>query len=136
MQAVMDHIVLNVEDVEALMDFYVRIVELQPERMEEFRSGKVPFPSVRLNADTVIDLAPKSMWEGAKPRTVSRPNLNHFCLTLQKGEWEKLRNRLDAHRITVDGPYPRWGAHGNGTSFYFHDSEGNEIEARYYDEAR
>jgi len=136
MQAKMDHIVLNAEDVEALLGFYTQIIELEPERVEEFRSGKVPFPSVRLNADTVIDLAPKMMWMGAKPRTVSRPNLNHFCMTLEKGEWEKLRDRLRAHHITVDGPHPRWGAHGNGTSLYFHDPEGNEIEARYYDEIR
>ena len=134
MQAVMDHIVLNAEDVEALVQFYTTVVELEPERVEEFREGKALFPSVRLNADTVIDLAPKRMWIGAKPRTVNRPNLNHFCLTLERAEWEKLRDRLHAHRVTVDGPHPRWGAHGDGTSFYFHDPEGNEIEARYYGE--
>lgn len=134
MRAVMDHIVLNAEDVEALVHFYTTIVELEPERLEEFRGGKVPFPSVRLNADTVIDLAPKLMWAGSQPRTLGRPNLNHFCLTLEKEEWEKLRDRLAARGITIDGPHPRWGAHGHGTSYYFHDPEGNEIEARYYGE--
>jgi catechol-2,3-dioxygenase len=134
MKAVMDHIVLNAEDVEALVHFYTTIVELEPERLAEFRSGKVPFPSVRVNADTVIDLAPKMMWEGSRPRTSGRPNLNHFCLTLEKEEWGKLRDRLAAHRVAIDGPHPRWGAHGHGTSFYFHDPEGNEIEARYYGE--
>jgi catechol-2,3-dioxygenase len=132
MQAVMDHIVLNAEDIEALVHFYTRVVELEPERVEEFRQGRVLFPSVRVNADTVIDLAPKAMWQGAKPRTPGRPNLNHFCLTLEKAEWDNLRERLTAQRVTIDGPHPRWGAHGNGTSFYFHDPEGNEIEARYY----
>ena len=34
----------------------------------------------------------------------------------------------------VEGPVPRWGARGNATSIYFHDPEGNEIEARYYNE--
>jgi catechol-2,3-dioxygenase len=134
MKAVMDHIVLNAEDVEALVHFYSEIVELEPERLEEFRSGKVPFPSIRLNADTVIDLAPKMMWEGSRPRMLGRPNLNHFCLTLEKEEWEKLRDRLAASGLTIDGPHPRWGAHGHGTSYYFHDPEGNEIEARYYGE--
>ena len=132
MQAVMDHIVLNAEDVEALVHFYTTIVELEPERLAEFRGGKAPFPSVRVNADTVIDLAPKMMWERTRPRTPGRPNLNHFCLTLEKTEWESLRERLAAHKIAVDGPHPRWGAHGHGTSYYFHDPEGNEIEARYY----
>jgi len=132
MQAVMDHIVLNAEDIEALVHFYTAVVELEPERLAEFRGGKAPFPSVRLNADTVIDLAPQMMWESNQPRTLGRPNLNHFCLTLEKEDWEKLRDRLTAHKITLDGPHPRWGAHGHGTSYYFHDPEGNEVEARYY----
>lgn len=132
MKAVLDHIVLNAEDVEALVRFYTTVVELEPERLEEFRAGAVPFPSVRLNADTVIDLAPRGMWVGSRPRTLGRPNLNHFCLTLDKTEWDNLRARLAAHKIVADGPHPRWGAHGGGTSVYFHDPEGNEIEARYY----
>jgi len=134
MQGVMDHIVLNAEDVEALVRFYTEVVELEPERVEEFRSGKVPFPSVRVNAGTVIDLAPKVMWEGSQVGPKGRPNLNHFCLTLEKTDWDKLRERLVAGQIAVEGPLPRWGARGHGTSIYFHDPEGNEIEARYYGE--
>jgi len=133
MQGVMDHIVLNAEDIEALVHFYTKVVELEPERVEEFRRGEVLFPSVRVNGNTVIDLAPKAMWERTSLRTKARPNLNHFCLTLEKADWEKLRERLTVQQIAVEGPLPRWGARGNGTSFYFHDPEGNEIEARYYD---
>jgi len=134
MQGVMDHIVLNAEDVEALVRFYTNVVELTPERVEEYRQGKVLFPSVRINKDTLIDIAPKAMWERSSLRSLGRRNLNHFCLTLEKSEWEKLRARLETHRISIDGPHPRWGAHGDGTSIYFHDPEGNEIEARYYGE--
>lgn len=134
MQGVMDHIVLNAEDVEALLRFYIEIVELEPERVEAFHQGKVPFPSVRVNVGTVIDLAPKMMWENAQLRTKGRPNLNHFCLSLEKPEWDRLRERLATKQIAIEGPVPRWGARGNGISFYFHDPEGNEIEARYYDE--
>jgi len=134
MQGIMDHIVLNAEDVEVLLRFYVDVVELEPERVEAFHQGKVPFPSVRINVGTVIDLAPKMMWERTQLRTKGRPNLNHFCVSLEKAEWDRLRARLAANDITIEGPVPRWGARGNGTSFYFHDPEGNEIEARYYDE--
>ena len=134
MQGVMDHIVLNAEDIEALVQFYTDVVALAPERVEEYRRGEVLFPSVRINADTVIDLAPKMMWERTSLRTKGRPNLNHFCVTLTKADWQALRCRLDTHQIAIDGPYPRWGAHGNGTSYYFRDPEGNEIEARYYGE--
>ena len=134
MQGVMDHIVLNAEDIEVLVRFYIEIVELEAERVEEFHGGKVPFPSVRVNAGTVIDLAPRAMWESAQLRTRGRPNLNHFCLTLEKSDWDKLCERLATRQIALEGPVPRWGARGNGTSVYFHDPEGNEIEARYYGE--
>src|SRR5262249_22732573 len=132
MQGVMDHIVLNAEDVEVLVRFYTEVVELEAERVEEFRGGKGPFPSVGVHARTGIDLGPTAMWGGARLRARGRPNLNHFWLTLEKSDWDKLRERLTAQQIAVEGPLPRWGARGHGTSFYFHDPEGNEIEARYY----
>ena len=134
MQGVLDHIVLNAEDVEALVRFYTEVVELAPERLDAFRQGQVPFPSVRLNAGTIIDLAPKAMWQAAEPQDRGRPNLGHFCLTLERADWEGLRARVAARRIPIEGPLPRWGARGNATSIYFHDPEGNEIEARYYEE--
>lgn len=133
MHGIMDHIVLNAEDIEALIQFYTEVVELEPERVEAFRRGEVLFPSVRINADTIIDLAPKAMWERTQLQTKGRPNLNHFCLTLEKADWERLRERLIARQVAITGPVPRWGARGNGLSFYFHDPEGNEIEARYYE---
>jgi catechol 2,3-dioxygenase-like lactoylglutathione lyase family enzyme len=42
----MDHIVLNVENMDTVLDFYVNVLGLEPERLEEFRQGKVGFPSV------------------------------------------------------------------------------------------
>ena len=59
MQCTMDHIVLNVEDDEKMMDFYSKVLMLEAERLHEYRSGMVPFPSVRLNSGTIIDLFPK-----------------------------------------------------------------------------
>ncbi len=47
--------------------------------------------------------------------------------------WENLSERLEANNVDIEeGPVPRWGAHGTGTSIYFRDPEGNLIEARYY----
>ena len=54
----MDHIVLNVPDIDRSLAFYIDVLGLEPERLEEFRQGKVPFPSVRVSAETVIDLFP------------------------------------------------------------------------------
>ena len=134
MQCLMDHIVLNVEDDEKMIAFYSNVLKLVPERLEEYRAGEVPFPSVRLNSNTIIDLFPKKMWQKSGRAGQGHDNLNHFCFALSKGMWENLSERLEANNVDIeDGPAPRWGAHGTGTSIYFRDPEGNLIEARYYE---
>jgi len=57
MECEMDHIVLNVEDDEKMITFYSKVLMLAPERLEEYNAGDVPFPSVRLNSDTITDNA-------------------------------------------------------------------------------
>lgn len=134
MQSTMDHIVLNVEDDGKMIEFYTEVLEMMPERLEEYRAGKVPFPSVRLNSDTVIDLFPKNMWSKGLQDGKGRGNLNHFCIVLTKRTWENLFERLQTNNVAIEeGPVPRWGAHGSGTSVYFRDPENNLIEARYYE---
>ena len=134
MECLMDHIVLNVENEENMMAFYSEVLQMPPERIKEYREDKVPFPSVRLNSDTIIDLFPKKMWQKSTQDELGRGNLNHFCIALNKGEWDKLLVRLEANNVEIEeGPVPRWGAHGTGTSIYFRDPEANLIEARYYE---
>jgi catechol 2,3-dioxygenase-like lactoylglutathione lyase family enzyme len=133
MECLMDHIVLNVQDVKKMITFYSRILKLAPERLEEYSAGDVPFPSVRLNSNTIIDLFPKKMWQKSDRAEQGGENLNHFCITLNKGTWQELFERIKANNVTIEeGPVPRWGAHGSGTSIYFRDPESNLIEARYY----
>ena len=134
MECLMDHIVLNVEDDERMISFYSTVLMLAPERLEEYRAGKVPFPSVRLNSDTIIDLFPKKLWQKRNTAGTGRQNLNHFCISLNKNSWDDLLERLNANNVEIEeGPVARWGAHGTGTSIYFRDPEGNVIEARYYE---
>jgi extradiol dioxygenase family protein len=134
MKCLMDHIVLNVQDEEQTITFYSEVMKFACERLEEYRAGKVPFPSVRINSDTIIDLFPKKMWSKSSEDTRGHVNLNHFCISLSKEMWVDLMERLKANNIDIEqGPVPRWGAHGAGTSIYFRDPEGNLIEARYYE---
>ena len=129
-----DHIVLNVLDMKKMLHFYVDILQLQPERLEAFHDKQVAFPSVRLSAETIIDLFPQDLWEKSCPEVVGRPNLNHFCLVTDHGSWVQLHDRLIEYRIAIDeGPVKRWGAHGSGFSYYFRDPEENVIEIRYYE---
>ena len=134
MECLMDHIALNVEDDERMITFYSKVLLFAPERLEEYRGGDAPFPSVRLNADTIIDLFPKKLWLKSPGAGQGHGRLNHFCIALKKEVWKKLLERLQANNVEIEeGPVPRWGAHGTGISIYFRDPEGNLIEARYYE---
>lgn len=134
MKCRIDHIVLNVRDDEKMIAFYENILQFPTERLDEYRSGKVPFPSLRLNENTIIDLFPRRMWEKDSPAGNGRDNLNHFCIALGKADWQNLMDRLQANSVSItEGPVERWGAHGTGVSVYFRDPEGNLIEAKYYD---
>lgn len=134
-QVEMDHIVLNVEDMESMLHFYVEVMQFTPERLDLFRRGEVPFPSVRLNPGTIIDFFPWQMWfKGGGGSQRQRLALNHFCIALPRTQWDALRSRLDRAGVDLeDGPVKRWGAHGTGISIYFRDPEANLLEARYYE---
>ena len=124
----MDHIVLNVSDVERSIAFYTQTLGLQGERLDEFRGGKVGFPSVRISADTLIDLMQTPAGEAPSVR-----NLNHFCLVCQRIDLSELATELKAKGVTVvREPVSRWGARGQATSIYIQDPDLNEIEIRCY----
>jgi catechol 2,3-dioxygenase-like lactoylglutathione lyase family enzyme len=130
----LDHIVLNVKDVDRALDFYANVLGLEIERLDEFRAGRIGFPSVRINEHTIIDLArPKEGGEApAKLESLQR-NLNHFCLVVEKEDFSGIVDYLKSHDVAIlTGPISRWGARGRATSVYFHDPDGNEIEIRAY----
>ena len=135
MDVLLDHIVLNVREISSSLNFYTNILQFDTERVPEFEAGSVPFPSVRINAKTVIDLFPPRMWEGDQTAEGKRSNLNHFCVSLEFSAWSALRQRLMAAGVELHRDMSRnWGARGDGISMYFYDPDGNEIEARYYED--
>ncbi len=131
MRITMDHIVLNVQDEASMIDFYTRVLEMEPDRLDAYRAGDVPFPSVRLNENTIIDLFPPKMH---KKDPAPAPNLNHFCMVVTKGDWQRVRDRLDAEGVEIDGPRQVWGARGEGQSIYFPDPDGNRLELKQYED--
>jgi catechol 2,3-dioxygenase-like lactoylglutathione lyase family enzyme len=117
----LDHIVLNVADVERSLAWYRDALGLEPERVDEWRSGDVFFPSVRVNADTIIDLFPVER---------SGENLNHVCLVIEPVDLDALK--ASGEFDVVSGPDKVFGAHGTGTSLYVRDPDGNTVELRCY----
>ncbi|QNE77375.1 VOC family virulence protein [Streptomyces finlayi] len=116
-----DHLVLNVQDVERSLEFYCGPLGLEPVRVEEWRAGKVPFPSVRVSPVTIIDLLDR-------PRGTS--NVDHICLVVEPLDWQQV---IDSGTFTVlEGPVGRFGARGEAQSVYVHDPDGNTVELRWY----
>jgi glyoxylase I family protein len=130
----LDHIVLNVSDIERSLKFYTEVLGLQAERLDEFKAGKVGFPSVRINGDTIIDLFPaRGAANKLKPGEKPQGNLNHFCMVVERDDFAGIVDYLGSHEIAVrEGPISRWGARGRATSVYFLDPDGNEVEIRCY----
>ena len=116
-----DHLVLNVADVERSLGFYCGLLGLPAERVEQWRAGEVPFPSVRVTPDTIIDL-------------VHRPGggsaIDHFCLVVDPLDWDEV---LASGAFTVlTGPVTRTGARGDAVSIYVRDPDGHTVELRWY----
>jgi catechol 2,3-dioxygenase-like lactoylglutathione lyase family enzyme len=110
----------------------MEVLRLEPERLEEFRQGKVPFPSVRVSPETVIDLFPMKAGESLA-RSGGLPNLNHFTMVVDPADFEAFQKHLTEHGVKIEeGPGRRWGARGYGMSVYFSDPDGNRIEVRCY----
>jgi len=129
----LDHIVLNVGDIERSLQFYTEVMGLRAERLDEFRTGKAGFPSVRINADTIIDLFPAKTQTKHTDGEKTAGNLNHFCMVTGKEDFAGIVDYLKENRIIIrEGPISRWGARGKATSVYFLDPDGNEIEIRCY----
>lgn len=129
----LDHIVLNVSDIDRSLRFYTEILALEGERVEQFKAGKVGFPSVRISAGTVIDLFPRKGNALVAAEGKTDGNLNHFCLVVGADNFAGAVEYLKANDIAIrEGPVSRWGARGQATSVYFLDPDGNEIEIRCY----
>jgi len=130
----LDHIVLNVRDIDRSLAFYTGVLGLKGERVQEFKEGKVGFPSVRINGHTIIDLFPLKNAGVKKDSAVkTERNLNHFCLVAGKEDFSGIVGYLKGHDVSIrQGPISRWGARGRANSVYFLDPDGNEIEIRCY----
>lgn len=118
----LDHVVLNVTDARRSLAFYVDELGLEPLRVDEWERGEVLFPSVRVDATTIIDLLEAER---------SGENVNHLCLVLASGTDVDALATSGRFEV-VDGPDDRWGAQGVTRAVYVSDPDGNVVELRSY----
>lgn len=126
----LDHIVLRVADPMAVLAWYRDVLGLEPERLAEFERGEVPFPSVRVDAGTVIDLVELPVGGEAPAPGAGGGNLDHFCLVVDGADLDALAG--DPALDVLGGPRALWGARGVGRAVYVRDPAGNVVELRSY----
>ena len=113
----LDHVVLRVRDMPAMIGFYESVLGCRVERTT--RSGLVQMRAGR----SLIDLLPGG---GGAARGV----MDHFCLALESFDEPALRTHLADHGVEILNSGVNYGADGNGPFLYIHDLEGNDVELK------
>jgi catechol 2,3-dioxygenase-like lactoylglutathione lyase family enzyme len=122
---VLDHVILQVNDVEESSHFYTAILGLRNEGKRE------PFTVIRVSSDFTIQLAPWGTKGG-----------DHLAFATSAAEFEDIFQRVreggiefgDAfHSVgNMKGPGEEIGARGPGASLYLFDPNKHLIEIRHY----
>ena len=123
----LDHVVLLVDDMKTAEIFYRDVVGCSVDRslpqygMLQMRAGAA-----------LIDLVDIGSEAGAwgRPHVAGGRNVDHVCIAT--GPWDEaaMRAHLAAHGIAIVEEGTRYGARGEGMSFYVKDPAGNTIELK------
>jgi catechol 2,3-dioxygenase-like lactoylglutathione lyase family enzyme len=123
-----DHVVLRVRDVEAMMAFYCGLLGCTLER----RRDDIGLVQLRAGR-SLIDLVPVEgrlgRQGGAAPGREGR-NLDHLCLRIDPFDGEAIRAFLIGRGAAAGEVASRYGAEGEGPSIYVSDPEGNTVELK------
>src|SRR5215471_9482902 len=105
MDALIDHIVLWVDDPLRSVAFYQDVVGAAAVRVSEYRAGSASFPSVRVSAETIIDLMPRANACGVDAMTGTAGSaghpVNHLCLAMSRADYEELSARLAEREVAT-----------------------------------
>ena len=123
-----DHLVLRVVDLDAMLAFYVGVLGCTVERRED-GIGLVQLRAGRSLVDLVPVDGALGRAGGAPPGAEGR-NLDHFCLRVEPFDEAAIRSDLAAAGIAVGPTLARYGAEGTGPSIYLADPEGNTVELK------
>ena len=123
-----DHLVLRVIDLDAMLRFYRDALGCTVER----RQDEVGLVQLRAGR-SLIDLVPVDgklgQMGGAAPGKEAR-NLDHFCLRVDPFDETEIRRHLSQHGLAAGETESRYGAEGEGPSIYLSDPEGNVVELK------
>ena len=124
----LDHLVLRVVDLKAMMHFYVDVLGCSLEKVQE----NIGLWQLRAGS-ALIDLVPVDGALGKKggaPAGKEARNLDHFCLQVEPFDGEAIIAHLRRHGCEPGPIESRYGANGQGPSIYVPDPEGNMVELK------
>ncbi len=126
--ATLDHLVLRVRDLDAMVAFYRDVLGCTLERtLEDF--GLHQLRAGRALIDLVTLDGPIGRSGGAGPGAEGR-NVDHFCLRIDPFDAGAIAAWLDAAGVAHEPPARRYGADGYGPSIYLRDPEDNVVELK------
>ncbi len=119
-----DHVVLNTGDVDAVAEWYVRVLGMQ---REEFGEGRVAlrFGNQKINVRPTG--APN--W---KTGAVDAPGSLDLCFIADVSAEEVGAHLRSCGVVITEGPVTKTGALGPMTSHYCRDPDGNLVEVASY----
>jgi glyoxylase I family protein len=123
----LDHVVLLVREMAEAQIFYEEVLGCTIDRalpeygMLQLRAGA-----------SLIDLVDIGSREGewARPAIEGGRNMDHVCIATSACEERAMRAHLAHHGVTIVEEGIRYGANGDGMSFYICDPSGNQIELK------
>jgi catechol 2,3-dioxygenase-like lactoylglutathione lyase family enzyme len=123
-----DHLVLRVRDLQAMLDFYCGVLGCTVERRVD-ALGLVQLRAGRSLIDLLAADGKLGRAGGAAPGAEGR-NLDHFCLRIEPFDEAAIRSHLQSAGIEAGATASRFGAEGTGPSIYIADPEGNTVELK------
>ena len=125
--ATLDHIILKVNELEASIDFYVRIMGFSNAGTDG------PFTVIRTSSHFQMQLAP---W--------GTPGFEHYAFAVSRQHFDEIFARVKESDISYgptfdsvgcnEGPGVETGARGEAPTLYFNDPNKHLIEIRTYDD--
>ena len=123
-----DHVVLRVVDLDAMIAFYTQALGCTVER----RQDAIGLVQLRAGS-SLVDLVPVTgklgREGGAAPAREGR-NVDHVCFRVEPFDAQAIRAHLAAHGVAAGPVESRYGAEGEGPSIYLKDPEGNALELK------
>ena len=123
----LDHVVLLVRDMAEAQHFYEQVIGCSVDRalpnygMVQLRCGA-----------SLIDLVDIGSTQGewARPEIEGGRNMDHVCIATGPCTELAMRAHLAHHGVSIVEEGIRYGANGDGMSFYIRDPSGNQIELK------